>query len=134
MAKFLRLISDQIRKFRVHHPPKLKSNFIHTRFICGLPIVWDLGSARGDGVLKEVSSKTLRFKTSRPMEVGKFIRVFPPNTSERAIGTVRRSRSLRGEVEITVELVSSELLSRIAFLNQIDGDKIKLKRTSRATL
>lgn len=96
------------------------------RFICSVPVLWEVGREAGDGTLREVSASGLRLRTHRAFVVGKTIRVRPlqtdsktPLSTDVAIGTVVYSRGRGGAFEVGVEFINPERISRFAWLAQL---------------
>lgn len=96
------------------------------RFICSVPVLWEIGRESGDGTLREVSASGLRLRTHRAFIVGKTIRVRPlqtdsktPLSTDVAIGTVVYSRARGGSFEVGVEFINPERISRFAWMAQL---------------
>lgn len=96
------------------------------RFICCCAVVWESGPLRGEGELRELSATGLRLRTDQPVLAGRGIRVRPqgvgseqPLPMDMVFGTVVYSRSRKGKVDIGVELVNPERMSRYAWFHQL---------------
>lgn len=96
------------------------------RFICSVPVLWEVGRESGDATLREVSATGMRLKLQRALLAGKNIRVRPaaaddraPLSSDVAIGQVVYCRARSGMFEIGIEFVNPERISKYAWLKQL---------------
>jgi hypothetical protein len=99
------------------------------RFICCCAVTWEAGAERGEGELREVSATGMRLRTDQALLAGQHIRIRPatagaeqPLPLDVAVGTVIYSKSRRGKVEVGVELIHPERISRFAWFHQLRRD------------
>ncbi len=126
MSDFFKKISKALNRLRGRREtPVREERRRDQRFICSLAVLWEAGRQHGEGVLREVSSTGLRLRTDVPILAGRNIRVRPlkqnsePLSLDVAIGTVVYSRRRRDSVEIGVELINPDRISRFAWINTL---------------
>lgn len=100
------------------------------RFICRCAVTWESGATRGEGELRELSSTGLRLRTDRAVLAGSRIRVRPlaaggeqPLPLDMVFGTVVYSKSRKGKVEIGIELINPDRISRFAWFHQLRRER-----------
>lgn len=127
MSEFFKKISGALNRLRGRREAPSRGDRRRVpRFICSFAVLWEAGREQGEGVLREVSSTGLRLKTDRAILAGRNIRIRPlkqgpdsPLSLDVAIGTVVYSRKRRDSVEIGVELINPERISRFAWLSTL---------------
>jgi hypothetical protein len=99
------------------------------RFICCRAVVWECGCLRGEGELREVSTTGMRLRTDQALLAGRTIRIRPLASGvepslplDIVFGTVIYSKSRRGKVDVGVELLSPEKISRFAWFHQLRSE------------
>ena len=111
---------------RLHRPREPRQDKRQApRFICCCAVAWEAGGYRGEGELREVSSTGLRLRTDRALLAGRHIRIVPlaaggepPLSLDVTLGTVVYSKSRKGKVDVGVELLHPERISRFSWFHR----------------
>ena len=129
MRGFLKNIWTRLQNYRrrIGVPSAEVERRAEPRFILSADILWEVGKARGEGELREISDTGLKLRLDRAIVAGKLIYVRPltgmlqggPLRTDFAVGRVVYSRVRGRQFEVGVELLKPESLSRYHWLGRI---------------
>lgn len=126
MSELFKKLSSALGRLRGRREvPEREDRRRDQRLVCSMAVLWEAGRQHGEGVLREVSATGLRLRIDVPLLAGRNIRIRPlkqnsePLSLDVAIGTVVYSRRRRESVEVGVELINPDRISRFAWLNKL---------------
>lgn len=97
--------------------------------ICRCAVSWEAGRQRGRAELRQISPTGMRLRADQMVLAGSRIAIRPlgatteaPSALDVVFGTVVYSRSREGKIDLGVELLHPEKISRFAWFHQLRGE------------